>query len=125
MAFIFIYYSLGFLDFNRAEKGYTVRSSEIQGSWLMLFLGIVMKSIFYSAFFVLVFLEKKKSAIVLILVMLLYLLTGSTGRADLIFTLILFFLVVTNFKVRNLVFLSVLGVFVFLPEPNQTPMLVG
>lgn len=38
-----IYHLYGFLDFNRAADGYDIRTGEVQGSWLMFFIGIFVK----------------------------------------------------------------------------------
>lgn len=113
--FVVIYYSYGFLDFNRAAAGYAVRRSDVEGSWLLLLVGILAKSLFYAVLFFFFYLKKRRLAILMLLIMLVYLLTGSTGRANLVFNIVLLFLAIFNLQARNLVVISVFGVFLLLP----------
>src|SRR5690554_188207 len=113
--FVFFYYLIGFLDSERAIKGYEVRRGEVQGSWLKLAIGLFVKSFFYGIVFCLIYVNRNKTAFLMLLFMVFYLMFGASGRAYLLFNIVLMFLCLFRLKVRDLLLFSVVFFFLFFP----------
>ena len=115
LALTCVYYLVEVLDEGRAIRGYDVRRGVSEGSWVSLIFGVLVSAVFSSLLVACVFLKKNLLVILLSILMFLYLFTGATGRAGIIFFFLMVVIYFFKIKVKTIIYCSIPLMLLVLP----------